>query len=322
MSRPSDYDRALEASVFLQISEAGYLVVQGPDRVDFLQRQTTNDLHKLGENLVIGSVLTSPTARILDVNYLLLEDESSIGMITLPGRSQETNNYLRSRIFFNDEVSISDKSNRTAQILVVGPQAETSLRRIGINPPSKMYGIRSSQLDQYPLKIIRQKGLDQFSYRILLEINSQRAFIDKLTQAGVTRLSEDSYEILQVEAGLPGPYGELTSEYTPLEINLGEFISSEKGCYTGQEVIARQITYDKVARQMVGVEQLDAPVKPGDGVRADDRVVGSVTSSVESPRFGTIALAVLRRPYYEVNQKVYLGEQKIEGMVRALPFHT
>jgi folate-binding protein YgfZ len=322
MSTPSDYDRALEASVFLKLSEAGYLLVQGTDRVDFLQRQTTNDLHKMGENLALGSVLTSPTARILDVNYLILEDESSIGMITLEGRSQETKSYLQSRIFFNDEVSISDISNRTVQLLVEGPEADTTLRQIGINLPSKMYELRSTQIDQYTLKIIKQKGLAQFGYRILLEKEFHGTFIDQLTEAGVTQLSEDSYEILRVEAGLTGPLGELTSDYNPLEVNLGEFISPDKGCYTGQEVIARQITYDKVARQMVGVKQLEAYVNPGDKVRADDRIAGSVTSSAQSPRFGAIALAVLKRPYNEVGQKVRVGERGIQGKVSDLPLHT
>ena len=73
-------------------------------------------------------------------------------------------------------------------------------------------------------------------------------------------LAPEDYETLRVEAGLPAVGHELTEDYTPHETNLAAWISETKGCYTGQEILARQVTYDKITRHLVGLK-LDAPAQ-------------------------------------------------------------
>ena len=90
---------------------------------------------------------------------------------------------------------------------------------------------------------------------------------------------------------------ELTGDYTPLEAGLAWAVSDNKGCYTGQEIIARQITYDKVTKTLVGLRS-DVPLLVGENVTADGRSVGVVTSSGYSPALGRpLALAVVKRPF-------------------------
>jgi folate-binding protein YgfZ len=141
----------------------------------------------------------------------------------------------------------------------------------------------------------------------------------QLAARGVIALSAEAYNVLRIEAGRPGPAQELTSDYTPLEANLDRAISSIKGCYSGQEVIARQITYDKVARRLVGL-RLAAPVAVGAAVTVEGRTVGTITSAAESPQFGAIALAVVRRPHFEPQTNVIVGDGGVAGEVVALPF--
>ncbi len=124
----------------------------------------------------------------------------------------------------------------------------------------------------------------------------------------------------------PGPHRraparELTEAHTPLEINLQAAISTDKGCYTGQEIIARQINYDKITRSMVGL-RLEAPTHAGARVSAGDKSAGTVTSAVESPRYGPIALAVLKRPNNLAGTKVVVmdNEVNIRGELIELPF--
>ena len=76
-------------------------------------------------------------------------------------------------------------------------------------------------------------------------------------------------------------------------------VSGNKGCYPGQEVIARQLTYDKVTQRLVGL-RLDEPVAPGGRLLAEGKPVGVITSAAVSPRFGAIALGVVKRPHHEV----------------------
>src|SRR5690606_39681801 len=115
--------------------------------------------------------------------------------------------------------------------------------------------------------------------------------------AGAVPLGEEAYDVLRVEAGLPASGTELTEDFTPLETGLAYTVSTSKGCYTGQEVLARQINYDKVSRQLVGL-RLKEPAPAGSAVRAEGRPAGTVTSVVLSPEHGWIALAVVRRPHH------------------------
>jgi folate-binding protein YgfZ len=132
-------------------------------------------------------------------------------------------------------------------------------------------------------------------------------------------LSPEAYEVRRVELGLPGPARELTEDYTPLETNLDAAISDSKGCYTGQEIIARQVTYDKITKRMAGLK-LQAPVAAGAAVHVEGRGAGEVTSAVHSPNCGAIALAILKRPHHAPGTAVTVGEEGTRGVVVALPF--
>jgi folate-binding protein YgfZ len=157
-------------------------------------------------------------------------------------------------------------------------------------------------------------------YRLLAPASASDALADALKDAGASSLSPESYESLRVEAGLPGP-DELTEDYTPLEANLSRAVSSTKGCYTGQEIIARQVTYDKVTKRMVGL-RLDAPVTAGAQVTVEGKSAGTVTSVTHSPRYGSIALAVLKRPHDEPDTTLVVSnpDGDVSARVAMLPF--
>jgi folate-binding protein YgfZ len=241
------------------------------------------------------TVLTSPTARILDV-LILFHGENEIGVITLPGYAERTERFLRSHIFFMDKVTITDDSVHWAQIDLVGEQAGKTAAAL-------------CQSEEYegsrylPLPPILGLG-----YRLLLPQQAAHAARSVLVNAGWVELSTEERHILRVEAGSPAPHSELTEEFTPLEVGLQFAISTTKGCYTGQEIIARQITYDKVTRRLCGV-RLDAPAPAGARIWTEDgSPIGILTSFAQSPRFGAIGLAVIKRPYDEAGTKLQIGE--------------
>jgi glycine cleavage system aminomethyltransferase T len=108
----------------------------------------------------------------------------------------------------------------------------------------------------------------------------------------------------------------------PLEAGLRRFCDDHKGCYTGQEIIARQITYDKVTTHLVGLLP-EEPVSPEAAVRADGRPVGWVSSAVHSIGLGRpIALAFVRRPYHAPGTEVAVeaGAEAVAADVCDLPF--
>ncbi len=287
-TRWAGYTEAQTGAAVYVIPQPGYLHIGGPDRAVYIQRQTTNDVGLLAPGRSVPTVLTSGTARTLDVWRLLSEaDPDTIGVITLPGRGGSTARYLQSRIFFMDKVTLVDRSSDVAQIEVVGPAAPDLLGTV-----PEVDQVIDTAIGGVDARLI---GLGDDAYLLITAAGQGDSLVSYL---GAARLSEAARETLRIEAGRPGPARELTSDYTPLEANLDRMVSSTKGCYSGQEVIARQINYDKIARRLVGL-RLDAPVTVGAGVQVEGRTAGSVTSAAESPRFGSIALAVLRRPYFE-----------------------
>ena len=117
----SAYESALETSASYILQKSGLLKITGEDRLEFFQRQTSNDVGLLKSGKALLTVLTSPTARILDVLYLY-QDAESIYALTLPRQAAETANFLKSRIFFMDQVTVEDESESTAQIDLLGPE--------------------------------------------------------------------------------------------------------------------------------------------------------------------------------------------------------
>jgi folate-binding protein YgfZ len=299
---------------------AGYVRVSGPDRVDFLHRQTTNDVNHLGQGMVRHNVLTSPTGRIL-VAFTMIAEPESIALILPPGGAEWLTDYLRGRIFFMDDVAVEDASAEVVQFDVGGDAAEVTLRALGISeaPSGELLG-QDEVGSVLAFAMSAEPPLDNL-FRVISPADMAADITGRLETAGGIALQGEVFDLLRIEAGLPAGGRELTDSYTPLEVGLRDWVSSDKGCYTGQEVIARQITYDKVTRSLVGV-RLESSVEAGATLIADGRRCGEVTSAAVSPRFGPIALAVVRRPAVSAGTAVTAeeGDGALPGIVCELPF--
>jgi len=315
------YEAARSSAAFYVQPEAGTVCLQGPDRQAFLQRQSSNDLNRLAPGRSLVTVLTSPLARILDVLRLWEEQDALIG-ITLPGQSGATVRFLKSRIFFMDKVSVTDLSAEYAQIDLEGPQAARYLTRLGFERAPELDEILSGNRDGVTIQAAGQPGFAEIGYRLIVPAQVGSAVESALDAMNIPRLADQAYQIMRVEAGLPAPRAELTEDYTPLETGLDWAVAESKGCYTGQEVIARQMTYDKVTQHLVGL-RLSSRAQPGERVWVEGKPAGAVTSAVHSPRFGEIALAIIKRPYHQADTLVHVGntqEQSVLANVSSLPF--
>lgn len=314
------YEDAHRAAAFYPIPQAGYLQVKGQDRHEFIQRQTTNDIQQISQERAVITVLTSSTARILDL-LILIDEPDALGTITLPGYAQKTAGFLKSRIFFLDKVNLDDCSSAFSQLDLIGPRSSDILHLLGLTEIPEKGTVATEEISAEIVKVI---ALDENRYRLIFPSTIFDFIEEILLQDGAKRLIADSYAVLQVEAGLPQPGHELIDEFTPMEVNLETAISTQKGCYTGQEVIARQLTYDKVTRRMVGIK-LNSLAKPGDQIYSPDQKapIGKLTSMVASPRYGQIGLAVIKRPFNQPGSQIVVSGQdySLPGSVCALPFN-
>jgi folate-binding protein YgfZ len=311
----SGYQAASEGATYRIYENGGCLEVNGADRSAFLQRQTSNDIRLLGSGRALLSVLTSPTARILDVfiiqarlGFLPGDSESAeaLHLLSLPGRGGNSFRFLKSRVFFMDKVALRELSEAVGQLDLLGPQSAALVKSLSGEPTPPANYYRDGELCGLPVRLL---GLDPaigLGTRLLFPAG-QRAELERaLQQHGVARLSDPEYEILRIEAGLPGAESELDERFTPYEAGLASAVSSSKGCYTGQEVLARQATYDKVTQGLRRL-QLSGRLAPGQVLEVEGRNAGVITSAAESPRLGWIGLGVIKRAYLEQGQRLQAG---------------
>lgn len=310
MSSPSSistsYQAALDQAAYYVVPRPGVVRFSGETRREYLQRQTTNDIDLLSPSSALPTLLTSPAGRILEY-FILLDEGDDITMLTQPGHGPGVAAYFQKRVFFNDRIAIRDLSDQWAQVDLHGPRAAETLTALGFPVPSELDAMTRGDLQGQQITILARPGLSRpSSYLLLIPFANFDYLINRLTALSVPALDLPSRESLRIESGLAGD-PDFHNEYTPFELSLDQLVSTEKGCYTGQEVLARQVTYDKVVRRLVTL-RTSAPVPPGAALFVDGKPAGSITSTAHSPRFGSIALAGLRKPLDQPGTQLLTAE--------------
>ena len=312
----SAYAAAMEAALIVRHPTPGLVITRGIDRLDLLQRMSTNDVTGMEIGSSRTTVLTNPIGRIVDaVGVLSLADEA--WLLTSPGQAAAVQAWLGRYIFFQDDVQLTQGPEGWSEWGVYGPGSEETLA--DLSPRLARLGANSAPLFKggHAWSVTSPAG---GGFRLLLDPDETEKTSAACGGRGGEATDSAAYQILRIEAGLPEPVSEIRQEYIPLEVGLRDAISFSKGCYIGQEIIARMDSRGRQARTLVGV-RLTKEAHPGDGVKQENRNVGSVTSVAHSPRLGWIALAIVRPEVLEVDSgHVLVGESGMEGEVVRLPF--
>jgi folate-binding protein YgfZ len=291
----SAYTAARERLAYYLVQEPGTLRISGETRIDYLQRQSTNDLGLLSAEHGVPNILTSANGHILEV-FTMVEDGDAILLLTQPGHAAGLAAYFKKHLFFNDHVSINDASSEWAQLELHGPQAASALVALSFAAHPALDEVLQIDFGRQPLRAIGEEGfVGSIDYKLLVFAPAVDRLIGRLKNLGAKPLDFDTREILRVEASKAGD-PEFTDATTPFEIGLDRYVSADKGCYTGQEVLARQVTYDKVVRHLARLTA-EQPMPVGSSVQVDGKTIGTVSSAASSPRLGNLALAALRKPY-------------------------
>lgn len=309
---PTGYVALSEGAAVELRPAASALAISDADRADFLHRMTTNDIKALRPGQSAVTVLTSPTARIRFVFTVLCREQE---LLLLPASSEgpALARHLRSQIFFMDKVKVRDLDYVRWRIM--GPRAGEALAHMGwpvdLLSPEGWY-------EREGILVVWQQRLDIPGFELAAPAAQAAAIEDEIRHTGAAILADDlAYTTRRVELGRPAPSCELIEEYNPLEVGLAWACADNKGCYTGQEIIARQVNYDKVTKTLVGL-RCEAEVTAG-AVTADGRTVGAATSAAYSPALQShIALAVIKRPHSDPGAAVTVGS--VACQVTTLPF--
>lgn len=297
---------------------AGRVRVTGRDRLDFLHRLSTQDLCELPAGRGATTVLTTPIARIVDRLDVLNLGEHLL-LLTGAGRATAVRKWLTGYIFFRDDVKLVDATTELGQIALVGSGAADLLAaELAGFDPTLADGTVVTIGD---LTVLRTRAWGGDSFVLLPPADAVSDWVARLQTRGAAPAADDDVEQLRVRAGEPAAGHELTEAYLPLELDLWGAVSFTKGCYIGQEILARMESRGKLARRLRGLRAA-APLTVGAEVRAGiagagESVVGVVTSAVELPDLGSVALAVLRTAI-EPGQSVVAGD--VAATVVELPF--
>lgn len=310
----AQYRALTEGAAFQLRPTGGVLRMTDADRVDFLQRMTTNNIGALTPATSAVTILTSPVARSLFAFTVVCERDALLLLPAL-GETSTLLKHLRGQIFFMDKVKIEDVSAQYARLRLMGPEARATLMDLGYAASPADGAVEAAN----GLILVHQQEYDLPGYEIVVPMESRADFQNALMEGGVLRLDDAlAYTARRIELGRPLPDAEISEESNPLESGMGWVCAENKGCYTGQEIIARQITYDKVTKTLVGLrsEQL---LEAGADVTVEGRSVGTVTSVAHSPALNApVALAIIKRPHNEPGSAVKAGGVKAE--VVGLPF--
>ncbi len=297
-------------------SEWGKIIVRDRDRLRFLHNQSTAEFEKRQAGEGCDTVFITSTARTIDlVAGLILDDE--VLLITSPTRRKYLFDWLDRYIFFADRVKLQDVTDNLASFTLMGAASTEILAKLGCPNLTDLpqYSHQLVNIDGIEVRIAIGTELGLPGYRLIGDRDKSATLQQAIVNLGAAIVDENAWECLRIERGRPKPDAELTDDYNPLEVGLWDTISFAKGCYIGQETIARLNTYKGVKQYLWGIK-LAKPVAVGTTITVADEKVGVLTSCSDDA--GAIGLGYIRSKAGGVGLQVMLGD--VAGEIIDLPF--
>ena len=292
--------RAAVESAAVFPNQAGRLKLVGEDARDLLNRLSTNLIDPdAAPGSVEATVLTSDRGRIVDLVYVAHCGDHQL-LLTSPGQQQAVIEFL-DKYTIMEELEVEDISEQLTMLTVTGPEAVKVVQQVT--------GLDASELTTPAVRTVTVGGNDSAVSLIVppadpatgrermgfhlvpLDAAGASSLTAALADAGAVQISADTAEVLRIARQQPLYGAEMSETYNPLEAGLIGAIDFHKGCYIGQEVIARLDTYEKVQKYLVALRfetqnDGDNVADALDGARlvdGDGKAMGLVTSTTVVP---------------------------------------
>lgn len=285
----------------------GVLYTAGPDRLDLLDRMSTNQLESLQPGQLRQTIFTDPVGRTIDLVTVLHGAERTV-LVGLPGRAERLRDWLQRHIFFQDQVTLEIPESGWSLWGLYGPQAREVAAELGYADAGSRQFTRVDGAYLWPVSAPTRGVLALFHTQELAQ---------RLSQHGGDEAARRAYEALRIEAGVPAADREIRDDSIPLEVGLRQAIDFSKGCYVGQEIIARMDSRGQLAKQLVGL-RFESEVEPETSLRRGDRAVGRVTSVTYSPSQGWIGLGSVRSAAAQ-EPSLRIGDTGLQAKLIELP---
>jgi tRNA-modifying protein YgfZ len=307
----SEYRTLTEGCGLVDRAGRGRLALTGSERREFLHGQITQDVEALRPGHgAYAALLTHKGKMLSDLRVLDVGDELLLSCER--AGLQELFNMIR-RYKLGSDVDLHKRTLEMGELSLIGPQARTVAGADALGP-DEHDNVRAQIGEHDVLLVATDLGLDVFC-----DAEATEGVRGALLAAGAVEVSEAAAELVRVESGRPRYGVDLDDNVIPQEAGLNErAVSFTKGCYVGQETVARLFYRGKPNRHLRGL-RLSAPVEPGTPLRLGEKEVGRLTSVAVSPVHGPIGLALVRRQA-EPGSTVTVGDGDVTAEVAELPF--
>jgi folate-binding protein YgfZ len=301
-----------ESCGLIDRSARGKLALTGAQAKEFLNGQVTNDVELLEPGTgLYAAFLTHKGKMQGDVRVLDLGDE--LWLDTERAALQALFDLIR-RFKIGFDVELHKRTLECALLSLIGPRAREVAGAQEL-PSAEHSSMRARRGGAQVVLVATADGID-----VICAADDAPAVKAALVQAGAVEVGEDAGELLRVEAGRPRFAVDIDDTTIPQEAGLNDrAVSFTKGCYVGQETVARLFYKGKPNRHLRGLRLSDAGVATGDALRLGEREVGRLGTVVRSPTLGPIALALVRREA-EPGATVSVGAAGVTAEVVELPF--
>lgn len=307
----AQYRQLREECGLVEEPDRGFLVVKGAEAAEYLQGQLTNDVEALEAGDGSYAALLDRKGHMqTDMRVLRPGSEPELLLDLEPEGLEAARRHLQ-MYKIGREVEVSDESDAHVLLSLIGPRsveiAGTAALPENACEATTIGGARC-------VAVGTAAGID-----LIFAAANREGVRDALFAAGAVEVSPEAAEILRIEAGRPRFGAEMGTETMPAEAGIVEqAVSFTKGCYIGQETVARLHYKGKPNRHLRGL-RFSAPAQGGEALRLGEKEVGKVGSAAVSPAFGPIGLAILRREA-EPGATVSVGEDGVTAEVVAVPF--
>ncbi len=310
----------------IDLSSRGRLLVSGSEAVMFLNGLITNDMKTLALNSWMPAVFPNVQGRLIAAVRIIHREDGFL--IDTERVSLEAVAKLLERFTLAGDFRVQDLTSETAMLSVQGQKAAEVMRQaLGetVANVAREQGATAQVENGGNVTVIRATHTGEDGFDLFVDANEAERLRVSLIEAGAQPFSSEVAEILRIEAGIPRFGIDMDETRVVTETNLDDAVSFTKGCYIGQEIIARIKYRGHVAKKLTGVRlEQDVAVESGAKILSeDDKEIGVVTSATISPRLKqTIALVYAKYDYLAPGTKVKIisAGQELPAKVTELPF--
>lgn len=309
----------------LDLSVRGRIEIGGTEAVLFLNGLITNDVKALADNSWMAAAFPNVQGRMLAHARVVRRGETFLFDTEAVTREQIIKTL--GRFTLAGDFRVTDVTDEMALISVQGESAAAIILKVlGEEAANVERGrVVNAEWDGSGISVIRATHTAEDGFDLFTGAEASASLWEALSKAGARPVGFDALEILRVEAGQPRYGVDIDETKVVLETGLDDAVSFTKGCYIGQEIIARIHFRGHVAKQLAGVvPDTEAEVRAGDKVRTSEgKEIGWITSATGSPRLNrTVALGYVKYDYLQPGTpvRVLRGDAEVEAHVAELPF--